>query len=154
MTGVRQMVVDTSAVVDAVDARFPDRGEAFRYLQGSFPTQAPPLLAAEAGNVVHAKHPDAFGDTASERAAVVEELLAGIEIVETPRRSRERCGELVEEAGLTFYDAQFLELAERDDRSLLLTQDADLLDVAKDLLGDERATDLDEAGEWIASGDL
>lgn len=151
---VRHLVVDTSALVDAIDVAYPEWGETFRYLQGRYPIQAPRLIESEAGNVVHAKHPGVFGDDARERSQVVEDLLEGIDPVDPSPLSRDRCGTLVERTDLTFYDAQFLELADRDDDRLLLTQDGPLLDAARDLLGEDRALDLDAAGDAIAAGQL
>lgn len=151
---VRRVVVDTSALVDAIDAAYPAWGEAFSYLQGTYPVQAPRLFEYEVGNVVHAKHPDVFGDDPSQRADVLEDLLEGVEPVDPSPLSRSRCGALVEETGLTYYDAAFLELADRDEERLLLTQDRALLAEGEALLGEDRAVDLDGAGDAIAAGDL
>lgn len=151
---VRRVVVDTSALLDAIDASHPEWSEAFAYLQGAYPFQAPRLIGSEAGNVVHAKHPDVFGSAVGERVRVLEDLLEGVEPVDPTPEARERCGEIVAETGLTYYDAEFLELAERTGDGLLLTQDAELLSAARELVGRRRAVDLEAAGEGIADGEL
>jgi predicted nucleic acid-binding protein len=154
VTEIHRIVVDTSALIDAIDAAHPDWGEAFRTLRGRYRTEAPALIEYEAGNVVHTKHPDVFGDTPGERGEVLETLLEGIEPASTPPSSRKRCGELADGNGITFSDAAFLELADRGEDRVLVTQDEGLLAAARDVLGADRAVDLDAAGERIAHGEL
>lgn len=149
-----RVVVDTSALIDAADRRFPDRGETFRYLQGRYPVEAPALIASEAGNVVHRKHPEAFGQDVAERAEVLETLLEGISTVGGGEGQRGRSGWLCDELGLTFYDAEFLELADRGPETVLITQDAQLHEAGRRYLGDDRCLTLDEAASGIAAGDL
>lgn len=149
-----RVVVDTSAVIDAADRRFPGRGETFRYLQGRYPVEAPPLIASEAGNVVHHKHPEAFGEDDAERAEVLETLLEGISTSSGGPRQRERAGRLCDQLGLTFYDAEFLELADRGPDTVLITQDAALHRAGRRHLGEARCLTLDEAAGGIAAGDL
>lgn len=146
------VVVDTSALLDAADSTRPPWGEALTTLMGERGAVAPELLAYEAGNVVHRKHPRAFGETARERAVVLEVLLEGVERVPSTEDSRTRSARIAEETGLTFYDAAFVDLAEEREGSLLLTQDEKLAAVGKDRLGGERCLRLDEAVEAVSGG--
>ncbi len=137
-------IVDTSALIDGADADHPGWGMTVEELLATREVLAPTLLASEAGNVVHNKHPEAFGSTPGERGEILETLLDGVDLRPGSATARTRCGELVADLDLTYYDAQFLELAERLE-GLLLTQDQELLRAGKSLLGPGRCLDLDEA---------
>lgn len=151
---IRQIVVDTSALVESVDERFPDRGEAFRYLQGTYPMLAPRIIESEAGNVVHAKFPNAFGPDISDRVKLLETLLEGIHPAESSPLGRDRCAEIVEQTGLTFYDSEYLEVADRQDVNALLTEDQALIQAGREVLGGARTFNLDTAADRIAAGEL
>lgn len=146
------VVVDTSALIDAADANRPAWGETVTRLMGERGAIAPELVAYEAGNVVHGKHPEAFGETPQERAVILELLLEGVERIPSTEDVRTRCARLVDETDLTFYDAAFLDLAESTEGSLLLTQDETLASVGKVQLGPDRCLRLDEAVENHGGG--
>lgn len=106
------------------------------------------------GQVVHRKHPQLFGDDPDTRSEALNVLLYGIRMVPPDDASRSRCAHLVETFELSTYDAEFLELAARDETGLLLTQDQRLLAAARRHLGAERAADLDGATAMIGDGSL
>lgn len=88
------------------------------------------------------------------RAEVHETLLEGINTVDGGDGQRERAGLLCDQLGLTFYDAEFLELADRGPGTVLITQDAQLQEAGRRHLGEDRCLSLDEAASRIAAGDL
>lgn len=149
MAPLLAVVLDASALLDGADARHPERGETVRDLQARFRCLAPALLAWEVGNVVHRKHPDAFGTTPAARAAFVETLLEGVDLVPSDGAARARCGALVAELGLTFYDAAYLELAMARG-GVLVTQDRRLLQWARER--GARAFDLEGAARAMKDG--
>lgn len=134
------VVVDASAILDA--ARPGPFFDSFSKLHGDFALQAPALVAWELGNVIHGRRAKDHGRSPAERAAALDLMLAGLELLPTDARARLRAGEIAARRGLTFYDASYLEAAERDTTACLLTQDRALLAAAKLALGDQRATDL------------
>ena len=151
---VTLVVLDASALLDAADARRPDLAEALRDVQARHRCVAPGLLAWELGNVVHRKHPDAFGPP-ERRQALVELLLEGVETRPSSRDARGRCGDLVAQTGLTFYDAAYLDLGlagEGAARAVLVTQDRRLLAAARERGG--AAYSLEEAGRAAREGRL
>lgn len=154
MTDHPSLVVDTSVLIDGANLDHPRWRDAFTYLQGGHLVKAPELLISEAGNIVHHKQPDVFGENASERSRALQALLMGIE--QCPRREAdlERCGRLSETMGLTFYDAEFLSLAAEEEDSILITHDRELLEAGKQQLGEDRCLTLDEASEKIARDQL
>lgn len=145
----RVVVLDASALLDGVDARRPEWGEAVRDLQARHPCLAPALLAWELGNVIHRKHPDVFGPA---RAQLLEVLLEGVGLVEPDAASRRRCGELVAASGLTFYDAAYLDLAASEAGGVLVSQDRRLVAAARERGG--AAYTLDEAARALKAGEL
>jgi predicted nucleic acid-binding protein len=151
---IATVVVDTSALLDSADALHPSWGAALEHLETSYQAIAPRILVSEASNVVHHKRPREFGASAAERSDLVEALLAGVDIVDDDAAARRRCGAVVEQEGLSFCDAEFLELALRDNTTMLLTQDKPLLAAAKSRLGRSLALSLDEAARAVASGKL
>lgn len=154
MTDDPSLVVDTSVLIDGANLDHPQWRDAFTYLQGKYLVQAPPLLASEAGNIVHHKQPEVFGENATERSRVLKALLTGID--QRPHREAdiERCGRLSETWGLTFYDAEFLSLAAKEEDSILITHDRKLLEAGKQKLGEDWCLTLDEASEKIAHEQL
>lgn len=151
-----RVVVDTSALIDSADVDHPAWTQALFRLQATHGIQAPALVASEAGNVVHRKHPGVFGDDTAERADFLDLLLDGVVLVPVAAdaNARRRCAEIVQATGLTFYDAEFLELAERSDDGVLVSHDGPLLDAARDRLGGDRAMGLDGALERMERGEL
>ena len=134
------VVVDASAILDA--ARPGPSFDAYSKLQGEFVLQAPALVAWEIGNVVHGRRASDHGRSPAERASALELMIAGLDLVPSDARGRRRAGEIAARRGLTFYDASYLEVAERDTTACLVTQDRALLAASKQALGDERASDL------------
>ena len=130
----RTVVIDTSALVASHERE--QHAELGR-LHTRSDLIAPTLLAFEVGQVVHSKKPASFGDTPEERAALVETLLGGIDLVVADERSWRRIGELAEEEGLSFYDAAYLELAEARGATLL-TEDEKLAKCAVRRIGKKR----------------
>lgn len=151
---MRRVVIDTSALIASVEHDRPAWGETVLRLQVEGELLAPALLSSEAGNVVLRKRPAAFGRDAAERAEFLEVLLTGIALLPPDAASRRRAAHLVERHGLAFYDAEFLEVADRDDATALLTQDHALHAAGRATLGAHRALTLDEAGDALARGAL
>lgn len=147
-------VVDTSALIDSADDDHPDWGASIFRLLADHEVRAPALLASEAGNVVHHKHPDVFGTDPEERAAFLEDLLEGVTLVPSTPGARHRLAHLVASTGLTYYDAEFLELAERADDTLLVSHDRTLREAGRELLGEDRALDLGAVHRRLADGRL
>lgn len=145
MTSPSRVVVDTSALLDAVDQDHPAWGEALFRLGESGTFLAPAILASEAGNVVHRKRPGDFGVSTERRAELLETLLSLVDLVPSDPHARRRAAVLVQRHRLSFYDAEFLELAARHPVAILVTHDARLLAAARDALGPERAFRLDDA---------
>ncbi len=148
------IVVDTSVLIDGANLSHPRWRDAFTYLQGGYLVKAPDLLSSEAGNIVHHKQPDVFGENPSERSRALQALLTGIDQHPRHEADLERCGRLSETMGLTFYDAEFLSLAAQEEDSILITHDRDLLEAGKQHLGESRCLTLDEASEKIAHDQL
>lgn len=136
-------VMDASALLKGIEGQ-PDGeyGELAReirpHLAEKFCLQAPHLAAWEVGNVIHAKKPEAFADSVEERRELVELLLTGVELDNPEAFERGRTGRLAEEHELTFYEAAYLELADREE-GLLLTEDEKLLEAARSEVGVDRA---------------
>lgn len=136
-------VVDTSALLDGAGAVEDAWMIALERLHAEFELEAPALLAWEAANVAHRRLARTFGASAEERAETLELVLEGIVLVPSDAASRAAAGKLVALHGLSFYDASFLELASRDAAALLVAHDKRLLEVARRVLGEARAMDLD-----------
>ncbi|MBI4394007.1 MAG: type II toxin-antitoxin system VapC family toxin [Euryarchaeota archaeon] len=135
------VVVDSSALIDSVDSEKPGLDEAFALIAAEHELLAPVLLASECGNVVHRKRAARFGRDAMERAGALELLLGQVTLVLLDAEDRRRAGSLVEEAGVTYYDAEFLALADARGAALL-SQDSRLRDAARKILGPERVLDV------------
>lgn len=145
------MILDASALLDAVDSGRPERAAALRDVQARHPCRAPALLAWELGNVIHRKHPDAFGPP-ERREALLELLLEGVDIVPSDAGGRARGAALVAATGLTFYDAAYLALAIDAPRPVLVSQDRRLVAAARERGAD--AMGLEEAGRAAREGRL
>lgn len=143
-----RVVLDASAVIDAASPG--PRFDLLTRLHERFAPAAPMLLAWELGNVAHGRNARAFGSDARNRSDAIELMLAGIELVPSDAASRAACGALSARHGLTFYDAAYLELASRDDESVLVAQDAKLLRAASTQLGVERAMRVDDVPALLA----
>lgn len=151
---LQALVLDASALLDAADADVEGADEALIGLRERAPAMAPSNLASELGNVIHRKRPRAFGASPRERVERLELLLEGIALAPSDPGSRASSAALVASLGLTFYDAEYLELAARAPGTLLVTQDAGLLRAARLRIGVAWAVNLREAAERMAAGDL
>src|SRR5581483_7915286 len=83
--GARRMsapvfVVDTSALIDSLQADHEAWSEAFAHVQARYDVLAPLRVVYEVGNIVHRKHPEAFGKSLEDRQQVVAEILQGVTI--------------------------------------------------------------------------
>lgn len=123
------------------------------HLAERFSLRAPSLIAWEVANVVHAKHPDAFGETVDQRQDVVAWILRDLDLDRPHDASTRRTGQLAEEETLTAYDAAYLELAERSD-GLLVTEDRRLLEAGRSRLSLDRCLDTAGAFHHIQDGVL
>lgn len=132
-------MLDSSALLASLDVARPQASDAMRDLKAQFEAVAPTLVAWELGNVVHGRRRRLFGRTLEERLEVVDALLEGVELLPLEPGDLMAVGRDCEESGLTFYDAAFLELAARDDASVLVTEDAALRAQALKRLGPGRA---------------
>lgn len=140
-------IVDASAVLDA--AGIGPRFDAFTRLVERFDLRAPELLAYETGALVHGRLAPRFGATHARRARALEAMLDGVALHPTTPEARGRIAALASRHGLTFYDASYLELAEREE-GILITQDKALLRAGLAALGAERASDLDGLDALLA----
>ncbi|MEA3199788.1 MAG: hypothetical protein QOE90_1216 [Thermoplasmata archaeon] len=135
------LVLDASVVLDG--AAPGPRFDALSALHERFACRAPALLAWEIGHVVHGRRAALFAATPQKRAALVEAMLEGIELVPTDAAARAATARLAARHGLTFYDASYLELAAREPEGTLATHDAALRRAAqRELAG--RALGLDD----------
>lgn len=111
----------------------------------------PSLLAWETANVVHRKHPEAFGDGVYDRADLVRLLLDGIELVGPDPEEVRLAGRLAEEHDLTVYDGAYLRLAASRD-GLLVTEDGPLRRAGEEVLGADRVFDAEGARGALDEG--
>ncbi|MHB8585573.1 MAG: type II toxin-antitoxin system VapC family toxin [Thermoplasmatota archaeon] len=145
----RTFVVDTSALVDTVQLGTDRWATAFEAVQSKYDILAPLRLVYEVGNIVHRKHPQAFGATLAERQAVLVDLLLGIRIEPWDMSDVPRVGEITEKLGVTFYDATFIDLAHRAKNCVLLVQDQKLHAAATKALAKGHTMDLDELAKAV-----
>lgn len=144
-----RLVVDASALIrlceetGGTNAGGPVARELAEWHQ-VFEVSAPSLVAYELANVIHHKLPGSFDETVDERTALIRQLLAPISLVAPDRESITRTGVIAESLGLTAYDAAYVELADRDVDSVLVTEDKVLARQAAALLGNERVFALGE----------
>lgn len=135
-------VMDASALLKGVEKGDDGDGDLSRRIRPRLAERfglAAPLLAAwEIGNVVHTKKRPAVGGSAEQRREVVELLLTGVELDEPDGFQRGRTGRMAEDHELTFYDAAYLELAERRE-GILVTEDQRLLEAGRSELGVDRS---------------
>lgn len=141
------------AVKDDQDAGASDARKILPHLAGRLGLRAPHLIGWEVGNVVHHKYPNAFGESPEDRMEVTDLFLREIELDVPSRYHLRRTGELGERHDLTFYDAAYLELAERED-GLLITEDQRLLEAGRNGLGIERSLTVSNAFHHIQDGVL
>ncbi|GEM_PF-2995389 len=147
-------VVDTSALIDSLQADHEAWSEAFAHVQARYDVLAPLRVVYEVGNIVHRKHPEAFGKSLEDRQQVVAEILQGVTIAAWEKESVARAGEITERHGVTYYDATFLDLALATPGSVLLVQDEKLREAAAKALGKERALSLDHLAAAVKKGTL
>ncbi len=141
----QSVVVDASVLVRAYDRSDPGWSVALTALAGAmarWPVKAPLLALWEIGQVVHRKAADSFGPDPATRNGHLARMLADVDL-DTPIDAVEtgsRTGALVETLGLTFYDAAYVELAQREAGAcILLTDDGVLGTRAGRVLGPGRA---------------
>lgn len=133
------LVIDASAAIDTLDD--PDLAQ---HMVHHYDVCAPALLHWEIGNVVHAKHPDVFGDP-EKRRAVVRALLAPVRLVDQTARA-DAVADIVDKTSLSYYDAAYLQLA-LDEGGGLVTHDKRLHAAAARKLGHPRVWTLAEAAD-------
>ena len=142
--------MDASALLASATADRPEWAVALADLNRRGPLRAPARLASEAGNVIHRKRPAGLGADRAERGLILERLLAPVDLVPTEAGLRRHAGELAEAHGLSFYDAEYLALAKRDEAALV-TQDGKLAKVAAKVLGARRVLDLDNLRRHLSA---
>lgn len=124
-------VIDASALLDTLNADFPECSEALLGLMTDHDCIAPALLSWEVGHVMCSRRAHLYGKTPAERATKTDELLSGI-LLDAPRpSSRAATAAVAQSHGLTFYDASYLELAHRMEAGVFVTHDGALLKAAK-----------------------
>lgn len=134
-----RIVTDASAVLYATSPALPQAAARWEALLVEHEAVAPTLLALELGNVIQRKRPDEFGRDPAARAEALRVALEGIDLVPLAAGDLGAIARACEEERVSFYDACYLELAERDDESILLTRDDELLRAARRRLGPRRA---------------
>lgn len=152
------VVIDASAMLRTaqVQQELPPGDPArtlLAHLAGRFGLQAPALYAWELGNVVHSKHPDRFGASPEERARLLDAMIRVVELDQPDRTAINAAARIVEDEGVTFYDAAYLELAQRTE-GFLLTEDERLLESARAVLGVDYGLDLAGALAHVQDGVL
>lgn len=138
-------IVDASflvwAVVDAPSEAGDRSLELQQRLQQDSELEAPWLLSYEVGNSLSQAR---LAIPAERRATLHGLLLSGITLVGPGQADVEAIHRLARDHGLTFYDAAYLQLAERDSGTLF-TEDQRLLEAARRLLGPDRVYDIESA---------
>lgn len=138
-----RIVIDASATLLATSPLVvPEAAERWAELMRDHEAVAPALLAFEVGNVIHRKRPAEFGGSLDARLHAVGTALEGIALLPLEAGDVEAIARVCEEEQLSFYDAAYLELAERDDEALLVTDDDRLRRAATRRLGAERVLGL------------
>jgi len=127
-------VLDASALLASAEPDRYDLAEAAELLEGGADVAAPSLLAWEIANVVHLKHPAAFGPDEAARVRLVGALLEGIDLIEPDDAHLRDVARLVHAHRLTAYDAAYLALAVSQ-KAVLVTEDARLHAAARRELG-------------------
>lgn len=130
-----RVVVDASALLVASTPLRPDAARAFAQILAEHEVVAPRLLVYEIGNVVLRKRPDEFGRSLADRLAALDAMLDGVLVLPTEAGDLAAAARVAEEERLSFYDACYLELAERGDDVALLTLDARLAEAGRRRLG-------------------
>lgn len=132
---IPRLVVDASVLILSADAT---RAEEFDTLFLGHDVVSPVLAAYEVGHVAHVKRRADFGRDEATRSEAVSELLESVTLIPLEPGDLGAIARVCEEAGLSFYDAAYLELAERDDESRLVTADDRLRKAATRRLGASR----------------
>lgn len=151
-------VFDASAIMKGAmdDDRDPEASDArtiLPHLAARYRLRAPQLIGWEVGNVVHHKFPDAFGGTLERRGELVGSFLRELYLDTPSEEDLRRAGRLAERYDLTFYDAAYLELADRHE-GFLVTEDQRLLEAGRSHLGVERSLTTANALHHIEDGIL
>ncbi len=152
------VVVDASALIRPAAEERRHGGEdplklVFAHLGSRFGLSAPALITWEVGNVIHKKFPGQFGGNPEVRDRVVHFMLRDVELDQPDRAAIEATARIVDEEGLTFYDASYLELAQRTG-GFLLTEDKRLLESARAVLGVDYGLDIAGALAHVQDGVL
>ncbi|MEK6974752.1 MAG: type II toxin-antitoxin system VapC family toxin [Candidatus Thermoplasmatota archaeon] len=135
------LVFDASALLDSAHPDHPQWMVAVHDAWRRMDCHAPALIASEVGQVVHNKRAMQFGPTPELRSSAAELLLAQVGLVPSDPAMRALAGELCV-LGLSFYDAEYVALAQRLD-AILVTHDQAMAKVARVALGKARVVDLD-----------
>lgn len=144
-----KVVTDASVLAKSGSIDDPHAAIVLQHLQRRYDVLAPAVAASELGNVAHRKDPDAFGADPRERSATLENLLEGITLVGSDADLRTTAGKRCTTHSLSFYDAEYLALAELTASSILLSDDRKLLEAGKDVLGVRRVMSLADAQSAI-----
>lgn len=137
-------VLDASALLVAGLPGGEQHGVTLDRMARTGTVSGPAILASDCGNVIHRKRPRDFGVTSVSRTTALELLLARVEVVPSTPAHRELAGQVAENEGLCFYDAEYVAAAALSD-AVLVTQDRPLRAAAARVLGDSRALDWDAA---------
>lgn len=139
-------VVDSSYLMRLADAPADPRARRVHAIDAQLwachEILAPELVNYELLHAVHRREVDRLGRSLADRQGIVARLLDCIEFVPAASGDRELIGRLVEEHGISAYDAAFLALAKSRPDALFVTLDERLHEAAAKELGD-RALDLD-----------
>lgn len=133
-------VIDASALILCTNADRPEWAVAV-HLAKRQGLHAPAILSSEVSHVVHRKRPQEFGPTVLDRTAFVELLLEET-VIAGPDAAQRATAAQVSEAGLSFYDAEYVALAAQSSFTLV-THDAKMQRVAVQVLGPDCVLDLD-----------
>lgn len=137
-------VIDASALLAGHDDSTMATAIGLEALEGEHVLLAPALLSSETGHVIHRKRPERYGRSVEERTSVQEILLRDIELVQPDAAARSACARLAARTGLSWYDAEYLALAQARGAPMI-TQDLRLLAAGLDVLGRGGAMTIEEA---------
>ncbi|HEX2022745.1 MAG TPA: type II toxin-antitoxin system VapC family toxin [Candidatus Thermoplasmatota archaeon] len=145
-------VIDASALLLGLEPEGDLARRALVALADERRLAAPALLAWEVGHVIHRKRPGRYGATHEERQEAFEAATSAVALVAPTPEALAAAARLCAAHPVGFYDAAYLEMAARGEGSVLVSADADLLRVARRVLGEGRALTVEAAAALGEAG--
>ena len=144
-----KVILDASVLIEGLDHASPSAPKAIELRQSlaKQDLQAPALVVWETGNFVARWVTKSTTETAEDGSIALAGLTRFMAMEIPSIEAAARIIRLTQDHGLTFYDANYLELAQRDPSAILISNDGRLRDAAYKTLGKERVYDLAAAYE-------